>query len=244
MVDVVDGISANTTKGTVREVMRLVAACRPDALLDAPAGQGALSGLAHKAGIQVTAMELDREMFRVQGVDFVPANLNERLPVDDHTFDCVACVDGIEHLEDPFNLVREFHRVLRPGGTLVISTPNISALRSRARYLVTGFHNKGKLPLTEEAPSPLHHINLMSYPALRYMLVRYGFEVRVISTNRVKLASLPYALLYPFVAFGTWYVFRQETDPRQRRINRDIYRHLLSWPIAMGETMIIAATRR
>lgn len=243
-MDIVDGIAANTTKGTVREVLRLISLGKPHSLLDAPAGRGALASLAHKSGIKVTALELDREMFNIDGVDFVAGNLDERLPIDDESFDCVACVDGIEHLENPFHLIREFHRILRPGGTVVISTPNISAWRSRVRYLFTGFHNKGKLPLEEEAPTPFHHINMLSYPMLRYMLVRYGFEIRDISTNRVKPIGLPYALLYPFVAFGTWFAFRHEKDSRQREINREIYRQLLSWPITMGETMIVAATRR
>jgi 2-polyprenyl-3-methyl-5-hydroxy-6-metoxy-1,4-benzoquinol methylase len=243
-VDLVDGIAANTTKGTVREVMRLVARGKPRTVLDAPCGRGALSSLAHKAGLEVTALELDRGDFDVPGVKFIAGNLNQDLPIDNESFDSVACVDGIEHLENPFHAIREFHRVLKPGGTLVISTPNISAWRSRARYLFTGFHNKGKLPLTEEAPSPLHHINLLSYPMLRYMLVRNGFEISEVSTNRVKSAAMAFGLLYPFVAFATWFVFRQEENSRQRQINRTIYRDLLSRPIAMGETMIIRATRR
>lgn len=243
-MDIVDGIPANTTRGTVREVARLVSIGNPRNLLDAPAGRGALASLATRSGIKVTALELDSKSFEVEGVDFVAGNLNERLPIADESFDCVACVDGIEHLENPFHVIREFHRILKPGGTVVISTPNLSSWRSRARFLVTGFHNKGKLPLTEEAPTPLHHINMLGYPELRYILIRYGFELRHVSANRVKVISLLYALLYPFVALGTLFAFRKEKDRRQREINREIYKDLLSWKIAMGETLIISATKR
>lgn len=243
-MDIVDGIPANTSKGTVREVMRLISLCNPENLLDAPAGRGALAALAKKSGIKVTALDLDSKSFEVDGVDFVAGNLEERLPIADESYDCVACVDGIEHLENAFHLVRECHRILKPGGTIVISTPNTSSWRSRTRFLITGFHNKAKLPLTEEAPTPLHHINMLGYPQLRYMLVRYGFEITHISANRTKAISLFYALLYPLVAFGTWFAFRKEKDKRQREINREILKQLLSWKVTMGETIIVAATRR
>lgn len=240
-MDHVDGISANTSKGTVRKVLELVLAAPGAKILDAPAGRGALSAQLVKAGKSVTAVELDPATIEAKGIEGVAANLEMPLPFDDNSFDTVACVDGIEHLQNPFHVVREFHRVLKPSGSLVLSTPNISAWRSRARYLFTGFHNKGKLPLTEEAPNPLHHINLLSYPSLRYMLVRFGFQITTVTANRVKPVAYPYALLYPAVALATKISFRRESDAKQRELNRDIYAHLLSWPVTMGETIIIKA---
>lgn len=242
-MDTVDGITANTSKGTIRKVLELVLRAPGDRILDAPAGRGALAAQLVKAGKIVTALELATDTIKVQGVERVAGNLEEPLPFEDSAFDCVASVDGIEHLQNPFHAVREFHRVLKPGGVLILSTPNISAWRSRARYLFTGFHNKGKLPLTEEAPNPLHHINLLSYPSLRYMLVRFGFRIVTVTANRVKPIAYPYALLYPAVALATRFTFRRETDPRQRELNRGIYAHLLSWPVAMGETLILEASR-
>ena len=46
-------------------------------------------------------------------------------------------------------LAGEGGRVLRPGGLFVLSTPNVSSLRSRFRFLLTGGHNRFKLPLDE-----------------------------------------------------------------------------------------------
>ena len=108
---------------------------------------------------------------------------------------------------------------------------------------MTGFHNKGKLPLQEERPSPLHHINLMTFPELRYALHRSGLRLQTLTTNRVKPSALPYLLLYPFVALGTLFAFRREHDRRQRVLNREILRQLLSWSVAGGETLILSATK-
>ena len=179
-----------------------------------------------------------------RGGALVIGDMNEDLPFAAESFECVVCVDGIEHLENPFALIREFERILTPGGCLLISTPNISAFRSRIRYLLTGFHNKGKKPLVEERPTSAQHINLMSFPILRYGLHRFGFKIITISTNRVKWQALPSMLLYPPALLTTGWPMRRERDPRQRQLNRNIYRQCLSWSVCMGETLILVAVKK
>lgn len=53
----------------------------------------------------------------------------EQIPLPDASVDCVVCAECFEHLPDPEQAMREFARVLRPGGRIVIQTP--SALRLR-----------------------------------------------------------------------------------------------------------------
>ncbi len=237
-------IAASTTKGTTRRVFSLLAEAGAGKVLDAPAGRGALSSLLKGAGFDVTAVDLDGGSFAVDGVEFVLGDLNQPLPFPDGSFDFVTCVDGIEHLENPYALIREFHRVLVPGGQLILSTPNISALRSRQRYLFTGFHNKGRKPMEEEHPSPRHHISLMTFPELRYGMHRVGLYIDTVTANRIKISSLYTLLYYPLVAVWTRRVIAREKDPRQRELmNREIYRQLLSWPVCMGETLIIRARK-
>jgi 2-polyprenyl-3-methyl-5-hydroxy-6-metoxy-1,4-benzoquinol methylase len=62
--------------------------------------------------------------------ELVRANL-EALPFEDGSFDLVLCTQVIEHLLDPSAGVRGVARVLRPGGTVILSTDNRSALVSR-----------------------------------------------------------------------------------------------------------------
>lgn len=45
------------------------------------------------------------------------------LPFPDSLFDVVVCTEVLEHLDDPLASVRSFHRVLKPGGMVIVSVP-------------------------------------------------------------------------------------------------------------------------
>lgn len=213
-------------------------------VLDVPCGKGAFVDRCIDRGLTVSAADCD-DLCESQGVDFRFANMNDPLPFETNSFDAVVCIDGIEHIERPFDFIEQCGRVIRKDGAVVVSTPNISSLRSRWRWLLTGFHNKCKTPLDEINPNPLHHVNMLSFSKLRYMLHRAGFEIETIATNRCKAMNWLYAPLYPMTHFMTKRVFqKEEKDPGQKRRNAEILKQLHSKPILFGETMIIMARNR
>ena len=64
----------------------------------------------------------------------------DRYPYPEGHFTAVICCELLEHLEfDPMYLMSEVNRILRPGGHLVLSTPNISSLRSISNA-IGGYH--------------------------------------------------------------------------------------------------------
>ena len=88
-------------------------------------------------------------------------------------------VEGVEHLEDQFAFVRECWRVLKPGGRLLLSTPNILGLASRWRYFWTGFFPLGGA-YSGQGPdfSPAGLLDLAYHaflPALSIVLAGVGF---------------------------------------------------------------------
>jgi SAM-dependent methyltransferase len=62
------------------------------------------------------------------------------LPFDEGSFDRALCLDVLEHLsyDDQPRALAELHRVLRPGGELFVSVPNLAHLQSRVQFLVRG----------------------------------------------------------------------------------------------------------
>ena len=62
------------------------------------------------------------------------------LPFPDGSFDRALCLDVLEHLtyEDQPRAFAELHRVLRPGGELFVSVPNLAHLQSRIQFLLRG----------------------------------------------------------------------------------------------------------
>jgi ubiquinone/menaquinone biosynthesis C-methylase UbiE len=112
-----------------RRMCELVRAQLPcEAFLDAGCGDGRyLAALAgelpeRRAGIDISERILETAGQRVEA-DLRRANL-EAIPFEDGAFDLVLCSQVIEHVLDAELAVRELSRVLRPGGTLVISTDN------------------------------------------------------------------------------------------------------------------------
>ena len=106
---------------------------RESRVLDAGCGEGVLvdefSGRLHIEGLDANYSS-----------DRVRAGSLTSLPYDAATFDRALCLDVLEHLsfEDQPRALAELHRVLKPGGQLLVSVPNLAHLQSRIHFLLQG----------------------------------------------------------------------------------------------------------
>jgi 2-polyprenyl-3-methyl-5-hydroxy-6-metoxy-1,4-benzoquinol methylase len=71
-------------------------------------------------------------------VEWLQCDLNHPLPLEDESFDTIMSTEVIEHLENPRFVFREFYRLLRPKGNLIVTTPNQRSVRSLAGLLFGG----------------------------------------------------------------------------------------------------------
>jgi 2-polyprenyl-3-methyl-5-hydroxy-6-metoxy-1,4-benzoquinol methylase len=122
--------------------------------LDVGCGNGSLAFKASKKFQEVYGVDICETSIKEakQSVDhlftgeskfyFHACNINEKIDFPDGTFDAVASIAVIEHVFDPYFVVREVHRVLKPGGIFVAQVPNIAYFKQRICLLM------GKLPVT------------------------------------------------------------------------------------------------
>ena len=89
----------------------------------------------------------------------------------------------IEHLENPWHTIRESHRILRPGGKLIVSIPNILSIIARIHFLI---HGEFLLFYRSKDEKLFPHITPLGYPLMEKILVGIGFKI-----NRV-LSNIPF----------------------------------------------------
>jgi SAM-dependent methyltransferase len=133
---------------------------------------------------------------RKQELNVIKADLNTGLPFGGDRFTCVYAVSVLEHLLNGCLFMRECHRVLKPGGTLVLLTPNISTYFTAALILMGKMPSSGPHPDSEsllareepvrvrsetlssdvERDTPVHrHLVVFSYRVLKRYLGMLGF---------------------------------------------------------------------
>jgi SAM-dependent methyltransferase len=115
-----------------RTILGLVPRAPGGRLLDLGAGDGRFSSrLAQTAGAaEVVGVELVPERAaeaRRHGIDVVEADLEQRLPFEDGSFDLIHANQVIEHLRGTDAFLGEIRRLLAPGGSVVLSTNNLSS---------------------------------------------------------------------------------------------------------------------
>ncbi len=238
------GISINTSKNTHEQVFSLLNGNLDSKIVDVPSGRGAFVQRLKDAGYKdIVAIDIEN-ILEIEHDKFVVGDMTKPLPMPDSSCDMVVCIDGIEHISTQFGFVNEVCRVLKKGGEFIVSTPNISSLRSRWRWFLTGHHHKCITPLDENNPNPLHHISMVSFPEIRYILHTNGFNITEVKTNRIKPISWVYSLFLPFVYLFTSMAYSKAgRKQNMASVNKSIFKKMFSKDILFGETLIVKATK-
>ena len=116
----------------------------PGKLLDVGYAEGGFADYLSKRGWNCTGLDLNAHSHpRIKTIE---CDLNEGFPVESEAFDVVTAGEVIEHMLDEGAFLRECHRALKKGGTLVVTTPNLAYSLNRLRVLF------GMTPLFVYAP--------------------------------------------------------------------------------------------
>lgn len=132
-------------------------------------------------GLDVSRPNVER--CRQSGLHVIPADLNQELPVPDHSFQAVFCSHVLEHVDAPIILLRECRRVLQSNGLLVLGLPIESSLVNRLRGHRYFYHHPGHL-----YSFGLENIDVL-LKKTGFQITRFYFEPRIVP-GRVWLESL------------------------------------------------------
>lgn len=152
-------------------------------ILDLGSGTGAWVLRLADQGYKVTGCDLNPQ--NPQG-SCLSVNLNEEFAdklgdFGSSSFNAITCIEVLEHLENPRNVLRQSRKLLPEGGKLILSTPNTSGLYSRIRFLFTGqFNAFDDLNYRE-----IGHIRPITYWELKKMLEETNFSILKVSFYEV-----------------------------------------------------------
>lgn len=154
-------------------------------ILDLPCGAGAFASAAGQLGYDVLTMDIHpNEPYFADEAKRVIGDANQPLPFADGYFHAVCSIEGIEHLENPTQFVRELYRVLIPGGLCVLSTPNVDSYRSRHNALWRGYHRYFRPESdTEKDSGHMHPIDLYF---MMGAMKKVGFEMLDLGVNSMQ----------------------------------------------------------
>jgi 2-polyprenyl-3-methyl-5-hydroxy-6-metoxy-1,4-benzoquinol methylase len=216
-------VAANRLADVARQHLGFVqTVIRSGQILDIGCATGDFVAAARAAGFDASGMDVSEKSVRyAQDVRGFPVSQGrvQDCRVPDGTLDAVTAFDVVEHVPDPMEDLRCYHRLLKPGGWLFLSTPNVDGLFPR---LSLGLAKR--LNYWPHAEPP-HHLFQFSEATLRRMLTVSGFDPSPVQhrcidlsysfghwstlckmPKRLAYASLfaPFALVGPWMGLGDW----------------------------------------
>jgi 2-polyprenyl-3-methyl-5-hydroxy-6-metoxy-1,4-benzoquinol methylase len=147
-------------------------------LLEIGCGNGNMLRFFHEMGWDVEGVDFDPEAVktaRKKDIEVYPGTIEEQ-NYSDNTFDIIVMNHLIEHIKNPISFLQECHRILRPGGQLVVITPNSHS-----------FGHK-KFKSAWRGLEPPRHLNIFSPYSMYNLLQRTGFKEIKLKTE-VRIAN-------------------------------------------------------
>ena len=138
-------------------------------VLDFGCGEGALSERLKDDGYDVYSVDIDADNFKA-GTKFEQLDFNNEQATkafyDKHReeFDMVLGIEVIEHVENPWEYIRNLKKLVKPSGYILLSTPNVTSYYSRIRFLFFG-----RLPQFNDVDRQYGHINPIAIDEIEWI---------------------------------------------------------------------------
>lgn len=238
---------------TLEKVVRVAAMRAPHARthLDLGCGTGSLIAALRRRmpALESEGGDLFPDLMQLPDVRVRRVDLNDpTLPWPDASFDLVTLTEVVEHLDGCQRLFREIARILRPGGWLVMSTPNILNLASRIRYFLYGFPQMfGPFPFDAPKRETTEGHVFLAHPFhLAFFLTQAGMTDLAVTIDKPRLRSLPaFLLVFPVIRL---YAGIRAGYEQKRYVSLDEgAKHALAmlntWKLLMGRSLVVSGRK-
>ena len=153
-------------------------------VLDVGCGSGVLGARLRRQGNAVWGIDAADDVAEpaTRRLDrFMLADVTDRARIGallaDERFDVIVFADVLEHLPDPLGTLRSYLRFLAPGGTVLVSVPNVAVWNVRAGLLL------GRFQYTATGTLDRTHLRFFTRASLRRALTETGLRVEAIDVN-------------------------------------------------------------
>jgi SAM-dependent methyltransferase len=120
---------------------------RSKKVCDLSAGRGYIARLFEEVGADLSAYDLFPDQNRFLKTSVQKIDLQQKFPIDSASVELAICCETIEHLPNQYFLFQETARILKPGSTFILTTPNSSSLRSRfSQFIMESEHYGAPAP--------------------------------------------------------------------------------------------------
>ncbi|MBN1586483.1 MAG: class I SAM-dependent methyltransferase [Candidatus Omnitrophica bacterium] len=210
---------------------------KPGRALDLGCGSGVMASRLKEMGHEVYGIDISSnaiQKLRERGIEGQTANLEEALPLSDAEFDLVWCTELLEHVANPTALLTEIRRVLKPGGRLLLTTPNSAHIAYRLLHLL------GK---TCSEVQHSEHLRFFSAASLKTLLEQTGFTINSL-TGRNLYIIVPFSSARELPEYLDVLGIRFEYSHAHDRPYL-IWEHFTGlWNTLWADTFIVSADKR
>ncbi len=198
----------------------------------------------HDPADHIFACEINPSEFLYDRIKCQKISPDSEIPFPDNHFDLIYAIEVIEHTRRPYDLFCEAYKRLKPGGTFLLTTPNLLHMKSRLEFLLTGFGDMYPpvSSMEKNAGRICGHIMPLNLAYFAYGARKAGFGEPEFHLDRRKRSSAFWAMLFwPLLKMATWYYDRKirKYDLEDWEENRDLIGQMNSYDLLTALSCII-----
>ena len=161
----------------LKKILRYLDEIKPTGrILEIGCADGSFSALLrNKYTVMAYGIDISEAMVKkavLNGVGCIQHDVEEGIPYEDGYFSVVIATEVIEHIYDTDQFIKECYRVLKKGGTLILTTPNLVSITNRLKMVL------GKYPsyVPEYKTGGAGHIRAYTVPTLKKQVKDHDFK--------------------------------------------------------------------